>query len=76
MAVPPRAVSVHGRARSVLVLWDGRAPSRAAAALLAAALRHALRYRRVRLARGPGTYCMLAQRYNNTNLEYSDSAYD
>lgn len=52
-------MSVYGRGVPVHVYWEARAPSRAAAALLAAALRHALRLARVRLRPAPGP-CRLA----------------
>ncbi|CAG9784164.1 unnamed protein product [Diatraea saccharalis] len=51
---------VYGQERSVSVYWDGRATSRAAAALLITALRYGLRYQNLRLVRAPTTICHFA----------------
>ncbi|XP_028039769.1 uncharacterized protein LOC114250204 [Bombyx mandarina] len=54
----PRVVSVVGQLKNVSVVWSAE-PARAAGALLGAVLRHALGYRRVRLARSSPALCEL-----------------
>ncbi|KAM3957707.1 uncharacterized protein ACR2FA_008279 [Aphomia sociella] len=60
---PEWPVSVYGTERQVSLWWDGSAPSRAAAALLLAALRHGLRYRGLRLRRAADLHHIISNRH-------------
>ncbi|RVE46706.1 hypothetical protein evm_008626 [Chilo suppressalis] len=67
------SLSVYGRERQLQVIYDKRAPSRAAAALLAVVLRYGLRYRNVTLFERPDTLCQMAKDMQTKCSQFDES---